>query len=117
MLTARGLSGTGALSGERFSLDVGAYIGRGQLVLALLAAFEVGGQFVSGKDRAFLNPDAMIAEDCHIRRDRDLPGHAPLDVHVEQIHAGVLPLVKPEIPDVHEFPLFARPKVVSINSR
>jgi len=61
---ARPLSGTGALRvGERFCIGVGAYIGLGQFVLALPASFQVGGQFVSGKERTLLNGDAMVAED------------------------------------------------------
>src|SRR6516225_11304648 len=47
----------------------------------------------------------MVAEDCNVRGDRDLFRQASVNSHVEPIHAGVLPLVKAEIPDLHEFPL------------
>ena len=67
------LSGTGAFgAGECFGIDVSAQIGGGEFVLALPASFQVGSQFVSGKGRTFLNADAMVAEDCDVRGDRNL---------------------------------------------
>ena len=112
------LSGTGALGvGECFGIRLGAYIGGGQFVLALPASFEIGGQFVSGKERTFLNANAVVAEDCDVRGDRDLLRKASVSAHVKPIHAGVLPLVKAEVPDLHEFPLSGRSRIASINSR
>ena len=42
-----------------------------------------------------------------VRGDRDLLRQASVSAHVEPIHAGVLSLVKAEIPDLHEFPFRA----------
>src|SRR5215472_12891350 len=84
------LSGTGALGvGECFGIGVCAYIGGSQFVLALPASFQVRGQFVSGKERTFLDADAMVAEDCDVRADRDFFRRTSVNAHVEPIHAGV----------------------------
>jgi hypothetical protein len=48
----------------------------------------------------------VVAEDCNVRSDRDFICHASVSAHVEPIHAGVLPLVKAEIPNLQELPLF-----------
>ena len=99
------LAGTGALGvGECFAIGVRAYIGGGQLVFALPATFQIGGQFVSRKERAFLNADSMVAEDCDVRGDRELFRQASFRAHLKTVHAGILSLVKPEISDLHEFP-------------
>ena len=81
------------------------HAGGGQFVLVLPASFQVGSKFVSGKERTFLKAKAMVAEDSNVRGDRDLLRQASVSVHGEPIHVGVLPLVKAEIPDLHEFPL------------
>jgi hypothetical protein len=64
--------------------------------------------------RRDLNADAVVAEDCDVRGDRDLLRKASVSARVKLIHAGVLPLVKAEIPDVQEFPLPGKSKIVSI---
>jgi hypothetical protein len=105
---ARRLATTGALGvGERFGIGVGAHIGSGQFVLALPASFQVGSQFVSGKERTFLNADAMVAEDCDVRGDRDVLRQPSVTTNVEPIHARVLSLVKATISDLHENPFRA----------
>jgi len=102
---------TGALAGsgppgvgERFVIGVGTHIGRGQFMRAVPTTFQVGGQFVSGKERTFLNANAVVAEDKHVRNDRDLFRLLSVSANVEPIHAGILSLVKAEIPDLHEIP-------------
>jgi hypothetical protein len=42
---------------------------------------------------------------------------AAVSAHVEPIQAGVLCLVKAEIPDVHEFPLSGDRRIASIYGR
>jgi hypothetical protein len=71
-------------------------------VLALPASSQVGGQLVAGKERTFLNADPMVAEDCHVGSDRDFLHRPSVSLNVEPIHAGILPLVKAEIPDLYE---------------
>jgi hypothetical protein len=83
-------------------MGVGAHILGGEFVLALPASFYVSGQFVSAKKRALLNADAMNAENRHVRGDRDLVRRTPLNVDLEPVYARVLPLVKAEIPDLHD---------------
>jgi len=88
--------------GKGFGIGMGADIGVGQFVLALPASPQVGGQLVSGKERAFLNADPMVAEDYHVGTDRHFFRRLSASLNVEPIHARVLPLVKAEIPDLHE---------------
>jgi hypothetical protein len=102
------LARIGALGGGKyFGIGVGAYIGFGQFVRALPASFQIGGQFVPGQERTFLNADAVGAKHCDVRRDRDLLRKASVSAHVEPIYAEVLSLVKAEIPDLQEFPFRA----------
>jgi len=116
--TAGRLASTGALGvGVRFGIGIGAHIGGSQFVLSLPASFQVGGQFISGKDRTFLNADTMVAEDYHVRSDRDLLRQLSVSANVEPIHAGILSLVKAEIPDLHEIPLSRRSRIASIYRR
>jgi hypothetical protein len=92
---ARGFAGTGALGvGERFGIGERLDIGGGQLVVALPASFQVCRQFVSGKDRTFLNADAVVTEDRNVRGDRDFLSRPSLHANVESINAGILSLVK-----------------------
>jgi hypothetical protein len=93
--------------GECLGIGVGTYIGGGQFVLTHPASFQVGSQFVSGKQRTFLNGHATVTEDCDVGRDRDLLREASVSTNVEPIHAEILSLVKTEIPDLHEVLSFA----------
>jgi hypothetical protein len=95
-------------NGERLGISIGAHIGVGQFVLALPASFEVGGQFISAKDRTVLNTDVMIAEDGQVCSDRDLLREPSVRANVEPIDTRILSLVKTEIPKLHEFSLFGR---------
>jgi len=105
---AAGRLARGPLGGRECSgISEDAHIGGGQFVLALPASFQVGRQFVAGEDGTFLNGDAMVAEDGNVCGDRDLLRQASVSSNIEPIHAGILSLVKAEIPDLHEFPFRA----------
>lgn len=84
---ARRPAGSALGVGDSFVIGEGADIGGGEFVLALPASFQIGAQFVSGKERTFLNADAMIAENCHIGGHRDLLCLTSLCAYVESIQA------------------------------
>src|SRR6516225_3143669 len=87
---------------------LGMHAHRPPLVRSFPPTFQVGREFVPGEGRAFLNANTMKPEEIHVSGDRELPARLTLLAHIELISAGVLPLVKAEIPDLHEFPLSGR---------
>ena len=49
-----------------------------------------------------MNADPVVTEDYHVGSDRDFLHRSCVSLNVKPIHAGILRLVKVEIPDLHE---------------
>src|SRR5438093_10016626 len=49
----------------------------------------------------------MNAEDIHVGHDRELPRRQTLLAHIKLISAGVLPLLKSHVPNLHKTPFGA----------